>query len=91
MERMQKLRVPIVSVLLALLATSALLLLVGTSPLDAFREIWDGSLGRAEKIPATLLAWVPLTLAAAGLIVTFQAGLWNIGVEGQIVMGAIGA
>lgn len=91
MDWLRKLRVPIVSVLLALVATSVLLLLVGTSPLDAFRELWDGSLGRADKIPATLLAWVPLTLAAAGLIVTFQAGLWNIGVEGQIVMGAIGA
>jgi ABC-type uncharacterized transport system permease subunit len=34
---------------------------------------------------------VPLTLAAAGLVVTFAAGLWNIGVEGQIVLGAIGA
>ena len=37
------------------------------------------------------MAWVPLVLAAAGLLITFQAGVWNIGVEGQIVMGAIGA
>jgi simple sugar transport system permease protein len=34
---------------------------------------------------------VPLTLAATGHVVTFAAGLWNIGVEGQIVLGAIGA
>jgi ABC-type uncharacterized transport system permease subunit len=32
---------------------------------------------------------VPLTLAAAGLVVTFAGGLWNIGVEGQIVAGAV--
>ncbi len=32
---------------------------------------------------------MPLTLAAAGLVVTFAAGLWNIGIEGQIVAGAI--
>ena len=37
------------------------------------------------------MTWIPLVLAAAGLIVTFQAGLWNIGVDGQIVAGAIGA
>jgi simple sugar transport system permease protein len=37
------------------------------------------------------MAWVPLVLAAAGLVVTFTAGLWNIGVEGQIVLGAIAA
>jgi len=91
MEWLQKVRVPVVSVLLALLATVLLLLLVDAPPLDAFRQLWEGSLGRASKIPATLITWVPLTLAAAGLVVTFQAGLWNIGVEGQIVMGAIGA
>jgi general nucleoside transport system permease protein len=33
--------------------------------------------------------WIPLTLASVGLIVTFTAGLWNIGVEGQILMGAL--
>ena len=36
-----------------------------------------------------LVAWVPLLLAAAGVLVTFAAGLWNIGVEGQIVLGAV--
>lgn len=91
MEPIRRLRVPIVSVGLALAATILLLLLVDAPPLDAFRQLWDGSLGRWSKIPATLIAWVPLTLAAAGLVVTFQAGLWNIGVEGQIVMGAIGS
>src|SRR4029078_5097758 len=43
-----------------------------------------------DKIADTIMVWVPLTLAATGLVVTFAAGLWNIGVEGQIVLGAIG-
>jgi simple sugar transport system permease protein len=89
--RFDRLRVPLVSVGLALAATVLLLLIVDAPPLDAFRQLWEGSLGRSNKIPATLIAWVPLTLAAAGLLVTFQAGIWNIGVEGQIVMGAIGS
>jgi simple sugar transport system permease protein len=55
------------------------------------RLIFDGAFGNTSRIAATLMAWVPLVLAAAGLLITFQAGLWNIGVEGQIVMGAIGA
>jgi simple sugar transport system permease protein len=38
-----------------------------------------------------LAFWVPLLLCAAGLLVTFTAGLWNIGVEGQMIMGALGA
>ena len=82
---------PLLSVGLALAATVVVLLIVGAPPFDALRLIFDGSLGRLSKIPDTLLAWVPLTLASAGLIVTFQAGMWNLGVEGQIVMGAIGS
>jgi simple sugar transport system permease protein len=76
---------------LAVAVAVVLLLLVGAQPLDAFRLVWNGSLGSSDKLPNTLLTWVPLTLAAAGLVVTFAAGLWNIGVEGQIVIGAIAA
>ena len=90
-DLLHRIRVPLISVGLALAVTWALLLIVGAPPLDALWQLWNGSLGRLAKIPDTLLAWVPLVLAAAGLIVTFQAGMWNIGVEGQIVMGAIGS
>lgn len=75
----------------ALLFASVLVLLVGENPIEAFRLIIQGSLGSADKLSDTVMVWVPLTLAAAGLVVTFAAGLWNIGVEGQIVLGAIGA
>ncbi len=90
-DLLARLRVPIVSVVLALAVTVILLLMVGAPPGDALFQLWDGSLGRSDKIPDTLITWVPLVLASAGLIVTFQAGMWNIGVEGQIIMGAIGA
>ena len=33
--------------------------------------------------------WIPLTLCACGLLFTFRIGLWNIGVEGQVMMGAV--
>lgn len=68
-----------------------LLLSVDAPPHEALRLIFEGSLGSAGGISSTLMAWVPLALAAAGLVVTFAAGLWNIGVEGQIVMGAVAA
>lgn len=84
-------QVAIVSVLLAFAVTLVLLLLVGAPPLEALQLLWEGSFGTTTKLADTLMAWVPLVLAAAGLLVTFQAGLWNIGVEGQIIIGAIGA
>ncbi len=80
-----------VPVILALAVVVGLLLVVGAPPFQALRLIWDGSMGDTDRIGDTLMAWVPLTLAGVGLVVTFSAGLWNIGVEGQIVMGAIAA
>jgi simple sugar transport system permease protein len=77
--------------LVALAVAALLVLLVGENPIEAFRIIINGSVGSADKASDTVMVWVPLTLAAAGLVVTFAAGLWNIGVEGQIALGAIGA
>lgn len=79
------------SVLLALAISILLLWLVGAPPLEASQLMWEGAFGTADKTANTLLAWTPLVLASAGLVITFAAGMWNIGVEGQIVMGAIAA
>lgn len=68
-----------------------LLLSVGAPPFEALWLLVKGSFGSASKVSATLLAWSPLLLASAGLVITFSAGLWNIGVEGQIIVGAIAA
>ena len=68
-----------------------LLMLVGESPNDALNALVGGALGSTARIGDTLTAWTTLALAAAGLAITFTAGLWNIGVEGQMIAGAIAA
>ncbi len=80
---------PLVPVVAALLFTSGLLLLFGASPSEAYRAMWDGAFGGTDKILGVIAFWVPLVLCSVGLLITFTAGLWNIGVEGQIVLGAI--
>ena len=76
----------------AAFAVSAILLAIaGVPPVEGFQLIWEGAFGNSSKIGDTLMAWAPLTLAAAGLVVTFAAGLWNIGIDGQIIAGAIAA
>ncbi|MFN2221121.1 MAG: ABC transporter permease [Candidatus Promineifilaceae bacterium] len=82
---------PAVPVLAALLFTSGLLLVFDTSPLEAFQAMYAGAFGDSAKQLSTLAFLVPLFLASSGLLVTFRAGLWNIGIEGQIVLGAIAA
>jgi len=75
----------------ALAVSAGLLLLTGADPGEALGTLVAGAVGSPEKLADTVMAWAPVTLAAAGLVVTYTAGLWNIGVEGQMIAGAIAA
>jgi general nucleoside transport system permease protein len=77
------------AIILALVFTTVILILSGAPPLDAFKNIFLGAFGTPGRFADVLVAWVPLLLATAGLLITFTAGLWNIGIEGQITLGAI--
>ncbi|NWF63102.1 MAG: ABC transporter permease [Chloroflexi bacterium] len=77
--------------LLAMGFVSLILLATGASPLEAYKNMLAGSVGSMRKFAEVLVSFVPLLLVTAGLLITFSAGLWNIGVEGQIVLGAIGS
>ena len=81
----------IAPVVVALAATIGLLLLANAPPFEALKLIGEGAFSGKTRFADTLMAWAPVAIAAAGLVVTFAAGLWNIGVEGQIVAGAIAA
>ena len=78
------------ALVLALLFTTLILLAAGAPPFEAYKNIILGSVSSIKKFSDVLVAWVPLLLASAGLLITFSAGLWNIGMEGQITLGAIG-
>ncbi len=71
------------------LFTTLILMITGTPPLAALSALYKGSLGSWTKFSHVVKAWIPLTLCACGLIFTFRIGLWNIGVEGQVMLGAV--
>ena len=73
----------------ALVFTTIILLLAGAPPLRAYQQLIFGSVGSITNISDVLVAWAPLLITTAGLLITFSAGLWNIGIEGQIILGAI--
>ncbi len=73
----------------ALLFTSIILLMVGAQPGLTFQKMLHGAFGDNTKIANGLVVWAPLSLVSGALIVTFKADLWNLGVEGQIMVGAI--
>jgi ABC-type uncharacterized transport system permease subunit len=82
---------PVILVIIALGITAILLVTFGVSPQEGFGAMLRGAFGDSSRVLSVIAFWVPLTLASAGLVVSFTAGLWNIGVEGQIIMGAIAA
>jgi len=77
------------AVILALLFTTVVLLIAGAPPLQAYLYIIKGALSSITNISNVLSAWAPLLLTTSGVLITFAAGLWNIGIEGQIMVGAI--
>lgn len=88
-NRIGNLAYPLAALVLAFGVVSIVLFSVGASPVDAYRNMFTGSFGSVRKFAEVLVAFVPLLLVTAGLLITFSSGLWNIGVEGQIVLGAI--
>lgn len=57
----------------------------------SYRALFSGAVGSVNAISETLFAATPLLLAGLGVALGFQAGLFNIGAQGQMLMGAIAA
>ncbi len=77
------------ALILALLITTLILVAAGAPPLQAYGSMLKGAFGTFDNVIRVLITWSPLLLTTAGVLITFAAGLWNIGVEGQMVLGAI--
>ena len=61
----------------------------GASPIATLQTLLHGSLGTKENISGTLREMTPLLLAGIAVFVALRAGLFNIGVEGQLLVGAM--
>jgi simple sugar transport system permease protein len=82
---------PVIGILLGLLAGAGLILISGVNPLDAYSAMLDGALGNPQAIANVLVRASPMLLAGVGVAIGIKAGVWNIGAEGYMYAGAIGA
>ena len=83
---------PVLAVVLTMLFGGVLFAILGKNPLDAITTIfWDPLFGEFAFFyrPQLLIKAAPLILIALGLSLGFRAGIWNIGAEGQYIIGAI--
>lgn len=82
---------PLLAVGLTLIGGLVLFYLLGRNPLHGFKVFFFDPVHDLYGISELLLKATPLMLIATGLAVGFRANVWNIGAEGQFLMGAVGA
>ena len=86
--------IPIVAVVLALILGALIMLATSVPPANIVRSfiaLADGSLGSMSAVSETLTSSIPLVLSGLGIGLAFRAGLFNIGAEGQIIIGGLAA
>src|SRR5688500_534200 len=88
---LQPVLVPICAILLAVVAGGVVILLVGENPFTAYWALLRGMFGSGDRVAASLGRSTPFIGAALAVAFAFRAGLFNIGVEGQLLIGATAA
>jgi len=83
--------VPLYAILVACLAGSLFILGAGANPLVAYGALLDGALGSPDRIASTVARSTPFIIGALAVALGFKAGLFNIGAEGQLLLGALTA
>lgn len=80
-----------IAILFSLVCAGIVIMILGYNPIVVFREIVVGALGTELRIQQTIIKAIPLLITSLGILVAFKMKFWNIGGEGQIMMGAFGA
>lgn len=81
---------PLVAVLLGLAAGALLIAIAGADPVVAYGDMIEGAFGSPYAIGQLLTVSIPLLVIGLGLALAFRGRVYNIGAEGQLVMGALG-
>jgi simple sugar transport system permease protein len=81
--------VPAIAVGLGLLVGAIAILAAGGSPIEAYVQLVSGAVGSQAALSATLARSVPIVVVGVGLAIAFRAGCFNLGAEGQMILGAL--
>ena len=79
---------PLLAILFGMLIASIIILAIGRNPLDVYGVMARFSLTRTDSLFSILFKATPLMFAGLAVAISFKAGLFNIGVEGQYYVGA---
>ncbi len=79
----------VITIEIALIVSGLVLKISGKDVLDTYRVLFEWGLGTSRARANSLLAATPLIFTGLGTAIAFRAGVFNIGVEGSLYMGAI--
>lgn len=91
LPKRKEIMIQALAILLSLVFAGLVILALGYNPFEVYVRIVEGSLGTIMRIQQTITKAVPLIIVSMGILVAFKMKFWNIGGEGQIMMGAFGA
>jgi ABC-type uncharacterized transport system permease subunit len=83
--------ISILAIVFALVLFSIIFILAGINPMLAYQEIFSYAFVNSYGLPLTINRFIFLLLCTSAFIIPFRAGLWNIGMTGQLYAGALGA
>ena len=91
MRQLQTVTRVLFTLVLALLAGALIMWISGRDALNAYEVLFNSALGNQRAIANTLLAATPLIFTGLAIMLAFRAGIFNIGVEGSLYVGAFAA
>ncbi|MBI2880519.1 MAG: ABC transporter permease [Candidatus Tectomicrobia bacterium] len=80
---------PLLAVVFALLMGGAIIGAIGINPLGAYAALWNGAFGTPAGFGLAITRTIPLLFVGLSVSLAFRCGLFNIGGEGQLYMGAL--
>ena len=82
---------PVVAVICSLIIGMFIIWAANKSPIEAYKALFFGAFGDLNALGNTLSRATPLIFTGLGVAIAFKCGLFNIGVEGQLLVGAMAA
>lgn len=83
--------IPLMAIIMGLLSGAVIMLIGGFNPIEAYRALFTKVFGTPYDIGETMREITPLILTGLSVAFAFRTGLFNIGAEGQLIMGMVGA
>ncbi len=90
-SKQKTIMIRLIAVFLSLVTASLFLGFMGHNPIQVFGSLAVGAFGSAYRMRETMTTAIPLIVTSIGIMIAFKMKFWNIGGEGQILMGAFAA